>query len=80
MYITVKKIKDAKFNGEHPNGIFENYAKSGKLVGKLEVGQYIGVLSDDGRFMRTSEITEVNVDTFHTLNSIYSYKLKNSNE
>ena len=35
--VTIKKIKDLKFSGNHPNGIDEGYINSGKLFAPIAI-------------------------------------------
>lgn len=68
---TIKKLSDDKFEGKHPNGIFEGYTKTGLILETPKIGEsfYIGSLG-------TSVVTEIvkeegNKVTFKTLNSTY---------
>lgn len=72
MEITVTKTKDTKFNGKHPNGIFEGHTETGKIFEKPTVGKPLLIAN---KFI-TSTVTKVNKTNFHTLYSVYSYKIK----
>jgi hypothetical protein len=62
------KLKDNKFNNEHPNNINEGYVSKGMVYQEPEIGKRC-IVGD----LRTSTVTEIiNDNTFKTLNSTYS--------
>jgi hypothetical protein len=69
------KLKDNKFNNEHPNGINEGYVKEGVIdVEKSNEHQCFLIIKGD-KFFNTSQVVEIEehegYDLAHTLNSIY---------
>ncbi len=65
--ITLTKIKDTRFSGNHPNGINKGYIKTGNMINEPKVGERFVVDS-----LRTSTVTRIiDETTFETLNSIY---------
>jgi hypothetical protein len=74
--VTVKKVIDEVFNGNHPNGKNEGYETTGRLV-VFEVGKSAYLQKDDGRDLSTSTIGVINEEMgmFETKNSIYTIKL-----
>lgn len=71
--VRVTKIKDNKFNGNHPNFINEGY----KVEGYIQIGEVDSVLYVDGldKWVRTSLIKSIeehdSYDLVHTNNSTY---------
>jgi len=71
MKYRLTKLKDNKFEGRHPNDIFEGYIKEGLLMLQPEIGKVCQIQN-----FRTSTITKINDDlTFETLNSTYKLEL-----
>ena len=73
--IRLTKLKDTKFNGEHPNGINEGYASEGVIhLEKSNEHQCFLILFGD-RFFNTSQVLEIEehegYDIATTLNSTY---------
>jgi hypothetical protein len=73
--IRLTKLKDTKFNNDHPNQINEGYVKEGMInVEKSNEHQCFLIIKGD-RFFNTSQVLEIEVqegyDLVHTLNSIY---------
>ena len=75
--VTIKltKLKDNKFNNNHPNGINEGYVKEGKInVEKSNEHQCFLMIQGD-RFWNTSHVTTIEENEGHdiatTLNSTY---------
>ena len=73
--IRLTKLKDTKFNGEHPNGINEGYVKEGVInLEKSNEHQCFLILFGD-RFFNTSQVVKLEefegYDVAHTLNSQY---------
>jgi hypothetical protein len=65
---TLTKLKDNKFDNNHPNNINEGYISKGTVYQEPEVGKRCTVGD-----LRTSTVTEIIDDnTFKTLNSTYS--------
>lgn len=65
--VKITKIKDTKFDGNHPNEINEGYTKQGILYNPPKVGESVRVGS-----LLTSTVTEIiNNDLFKTENSVY---------
>ena len=73
--IKLTKLKDTRFNNEHPNGINEGYIKEGVInVEKSNEHQCFLIVKGD-RFWNTSQVTAIEekegYDLATTLNSIY---------
>jgi hypothetical protein len=73
--IRLTKLKDNKFNNEHPNQINEGYVKEGTInVEKSNEHQCFLMIKED-RFFNTSQVLEIEeqegYDLAHTVNSIY---------
>ena len=67
MKITLTKLKDTRFSGNHPNGINKGYTYTGNMHDKPVVGKSFQVGS-----LATSTVTRIiDETTFETLNSIY---------
>lgn len=68
MKIRLTKIKDLRFNGNHPNDINEGYVKEGEMLKPLTIGKRFYV----GMWFSTSPVVKTNNDnTFETENSLY---------
>jgi hypothetical protein len=68
---TLRKLSDDKFEGKHPNGIYEGYAKQGLVLNPPIVGESCIIAG-----LYTSNVTEIvkeegNKIVFKTLNSTY---------
>jgi hypothetical protein len=77
--IRLTKLKDNKFNNDHPNGINEGYVKEGRIdVGKSNEHQCFLIVQGD-RFWNTSQVTAIEEneghDTVTTLNSTYKVEV-----
>lgn len=77
--VRLTKIKDSKFDNNHPNGINEGYVKEGMLnVEKSNEHQCFLLIKGD-RFFNTSQVLELDeqegYDLAHTLNSIYKVEI-----
>lgn len=77
--IRLTKLKDNKFNNEHPNHINEGYVKEGIInVEKSNEHQCFLMIKGD-RFFNTSQVLEIDeqegYDLIHTLNSIYKVEI-----
>lgn len=73
--VRVVKLTDDKFNGEHPNGIYEGSERVGYPTEELEVGKRFYISTNTNWFM-TSLVTEIVDDkTFKTENSTYSIEI-----
>lgn len=73
--IRLTKIKDNKFENNHPNGINEGYVKEGVIdVEKSNEHQCFLIIKNE-RFFNTSQVLEIDeqsgYDLVHTVNSIY---------
>ena len=73
--IRLTKLKDNKFDNNHPNHINEGYVKEGFIdVDKSNEHQCFLMIKGD-RFFNTSQVVEIDeqvgYDLAHTLNSIY---------
>ena len=73
--IRLTKLKDTKFNNQHPNGINEGYVKEGVInLEKSNEHQCFLIVQGD-RFWNTSQVTAIEekegYDLATTLNSIY---------
>ena len=75
MIYKIEKISDDKFNGNHPNGIFEGYCLTGHIEKQPVVGErfHFGTDKDHPRnHLFTSVVTKILTnDTFKTRNSTY---------
>ena len=66
--VAIKKIKDLKFSGNHPNDIDEGYINSGKLFAPIAIDWRVYV----GRDFSTSPVKKIiDKNHFETENSIY---------
>lgn len=67
--VRITKITDNKFNGDHPNRIFEGFVKEGKEPFPIKLNERYHV----GHSFSTSLVTELpNKDgIFKTINSTY---------
>ena len=79
MKIYIRKLKDDKFKGKHPNGIVEGYERTIKVsktaFTKPTVGQSFALAGISGWFI-TSEVVKIIDDNhFNTLNSKYYWKI-----
>ena len=77
--IRLTKLKDNKFNNEHPNHINEGYTKQGMInLEKSNEHQCFLIIKGD-RFFNTSQVLEIDeqdgYDLAHTLNSIYKVEI-----
>ena len=77
--IRLTKLKDNKFDNNHPNQINEGYVKEGIInVEKSNEHQCFLMIKGD-RFFNTSQVLEVDqqkgYDLAHTLNSIYKVEI-----
>ena len=73
--VRLVKLTDDKYNGKHPNGIYEGQEKVGYAQYELTVGMRFYI--DSGyKWFLTSRVTEI-VDerTFKTDNSTYSIEI-----
>jgi hypothetical protein len=67
MRIKLTKLKDERFDGQHPNRINEGYTKEGEMQQSPVVGEAFYLES-----FNTSTVTELLPgDMFRTLNSVY---------
>ena len=73
--VRLVKLTDDKYNGEHPNGIYEGQERVNYAQNELEVGGKFYI--DDGiNWFMTSRVTEiVDEKTFKTENSTYSIEI-----
>jgi hypothetical protein len=70
---SIIKLKDNKFKGQHPNGIFKGHTVLGFFEKPPTVGERFYIECID--FLFTSPVTRINDDgTFNTENSLYSLK------
>ena len=73
--IRLTKLKDNKFNNEHPNHINEGYVKEGRINVEKSNEHQCFLIIRGGRFFNTSQVLEIDeqegYDLAHTLNSIY---------
>ena len=77
--IRLTKLKDNKFNNEHPNQINEGYVKEGTInLEKSNEHQCFLIIKGD-RFFNTSQVLEIEeqgeYDLAHTVNSIYKVEI-----
>lgn len=76
---TIQKLDDLKFNGEHPNGIYEGYTQTGYFENYPKVGKCFSLGS-----LITSTVTKIleledNYVFFNTLNSTYKLTILDEN-
>ena len=73
--VRLVKLTDDKYNGKHPNGIYEGQERISYAQNELEVGTRFYI--DDGiNWFMTSRVTEIVDDkTFKTENSTYSIEI-----
>jgi hypothetical protein len=73
--IRLTKLKDTKFNNEHPNGINEGYVKEGRINVEKSNEHQCFLMIKGARFFNTSQVLELEeqegYDLAHTVNSIY---------
>lgn len=73
--IRLTKLKDTKFNNEHPNGINEGYVKEGVINVEKSNEHQCFLMIKGARFFNTSQVLEIEeqegYDLAHTVNSIY---------
>ena len=73
--IRLTKLKDTKFNNEHPNGINEGYVKEGIINVEKSNEHQCFLIIKGARFFNTSQVLEIEeqegYDLAHTVNSIY---------
>jgi hypothetical protein len=77
--IRLTKLKDNKFNNEHPNQINEGYVREGVInLEKSNEHQCFLIIEGD-RFFNTSQVLEIDeqegYDLAHTVNSIYKVEI-----
>lgn len=77
--IRLTKLKDNKFNGEHPNHINEGYVKEGIIDVEKSNEHQCFLIIKEGRFFNTSQVLEIDkqngYDLAHTVNSIYKVEV-----
>ena len=73
--IRLTKLKDNKFNNEHPNQINEGYVKEGMINVEKSNEHQCFLMIKGTRFFNTSQVVEIDeqegYDLAHTVNSIY---------
>jgi hypothetical protein len=73
--IRLTKLKDNKFNNEHPNQINEGYVKEGVINVEKSNEHQCFLMIKGARFFNTSQVVEIDeqegYDLAHTVNSIY---------
>jgi len=73
-WVTLYKVSDDVFGGNHPNGIYANYVQRGTLVKDVTIGERCNVVGKHyNDYLSTSKVTEI-IDeiTFKTENSTYT--------
>ena len=75
MQYKIEKLSDDKFEGLHPNGIYEGHTVLGFIISELTIGERFEICGA-GNFLSTSPVTEIISITpeetiFKTLNSTY---------
>jgi uncharacterized protein len=77
--IRLTKLKDTKFNNEHPNQINEGYVKEGTINVEKSNEHQCFLMIKEGRFFNTSQVLEIDeqeeYDLAHTVNSIYKVEI-----
>jgi len=78
--VTITKVIDDTFEGNHPKGINEGYTATGRIY-NFEVGHSATVIRNDREF-KTSPIRTINEDAgiFETKNSTYKIELVQEDE
>ena len=75
LLIKITKLKDTKFEGNHPNGINEGYVKQGRLNVEKSNEHQCFLLIEGDRFFNTSQVLSLveheGYDLATTLNSLY---------
>ena len=74
--VSITKLKDTKFEGQHPNKIYEGYTRTGYSFKPPTVGERFDIFGPGFRHFSTSPVTKVLESEFHTQNSIYSFKIE----
>jgi len=73
--IRLTKTKDTKFEGKHPNGINEGYAKQGIINVEKSNEHQCFLMIEGMRFFNTSQVLSIveheGYDLATTLNSVY---------
>ena len=75
--LTVEKLKDTKFKGEHPNGYDAGFKIKNAVINLRLSNESCVLFVDDGpdRWFHTSEVQKQEecegYDLLHTLNSVY---------
>jgi hypothetical protein len=73
--IRLTKVRDTKFEGNHPNGINEGYVKEGIINVEKSNEHQCFLLIEGDRFWNTSHVIALNeyegYDLATTLNSVY---------
>jgi len=77
MLVTITKISDDRYKGNHPNNITEGYTFTGFPVEKKPIVGHRFIVNTISRYFNTSLVTEIiDKNTFKTKNSTYSLKYK----
>ncbi len=73
--VTLTKLSDDRFEGKHPNFIFEGHVEIGYMIVEPKVGDRFTLFYDKKTpSFRTSIVTSILDNcTFQTLNSTYKY-------
>lgn len=83
-YVTLEKVKDLRFKGEHPNGInIGNTDIKGNVYDLPEIGQpfILGATEVQGHYLITSYTSRVvswdkEQQLIETKNSVYKYTIR----
>jgi hypothetical protein len=79
--ITLAKLSDDAFGGNHPGGIYEGYTRTGVLQRDIAIGDRCLIVSPySGEFLDTSPVTEIWDGRMKTTYSTYSIELIQSSE
>ena len=77
--IRLSKLKDTKFDNNHPNGINEGYVKEGVINAEKSNEHQCFLIIKGDRFFNTSQVMELDeqngYDLAHTVNSIYKVEI-----
>lgn len=77
--IRLTKLKDTKFEGDHPNAINVGYVKEGIIDVEKSNEHQCFLMIKNARFFNTSQVVEIDeqkdYDLAHTLNSIYKVEI-----
>ena len=73
--VILKKLSDDRFEGKHPNDVFEGHVEIGYMIKEPKVGDRFGLFIDKKTPVFITSIVTSILDncTFQTINSTYKY-------